>query len=408
MDFGYSSTVEQWRERVQGFLDEVIYPAEATFAEQVAQQAHSNPWGRPPVMEELKAQARERGLWNLFLPGDRGAGLTNLEYAPLAELSGRSPMLAPEAMNCAAPDTGNMEVLAHFARPAVQDRWLTPLLEGTIRSAYSMTEPDVASSDANNIATRIELDEATDEIVVTGRKWWSSGAMAPECKVAVVMGLSAPDGERHRRHSMVVVPLDTPGVKVERATHVLGYSDGPHGGHAEILYDGVRIPRENLLGEWNGGFAIGQARLGPGRIHHCMRLIGMAERAYDLMCQRVQSRVAFGKPIAAQGVVQDWVAQSRIRIEQARLLVLKTAWLMDTVGNRGAAVEISAIKVAVPEMATWVIDRAMQAYGGMGVCQDTPLPELYAQARMLHLADGPDEVHVMSLARRELRRYRPA
>src|SRR6476646_997332 len=390
MDFGFTPVMEQWRERVQDFLDEVIYPAEATFHEQVEQQTQTNPWGRPPVMAELKTEAQRRGLWNLFLPGERGAGLTNLEYAPLAELSGRSPMLAPEAMNCAAPDTGNMEVLTHFAAPAVQQKWLEPLLRGEIRSAYSMTEPEVASSDANNIATRIEVDG--DELVITGRKWWSSGAMAPECQVAIVMGLSDPDGERHQRHSMVVVPLDTPGVDVRRSTHVLGYTDGPHGGHAEIAYDAVRVPRENLLGELHRGFAIGQARLGPGRIHHCMRLIGMAERAYDLMCERVQERVA----------------EARIRIEQARLLVLKTAWLMDTVGNRGAAVEISAIKVAVPEMATWVIDRAMQAHGGMGVCQDTPRPELYAQARMLHLADGPDEVHTMSLARRELRRYRPA
>jgi acyl-CoA dehydrogenase len=408
MDFGYSPSVEQWRERVQIFLDEVIYPAEPVFHEQVGAQSAANRWGRPPIMAELKAQARERGLWNLFLPGTaHGAGLTNLEYAPLAELSGRSPMLAPEAMNCSAPDTGNMEVLAHFASPDLQDRWLKPLLDGTIRSAYSMTEPEVASSDANNIATRIELDESSDELVVTGRKWWSSGGMAPECKVAIVMGLSAPAGQKHRRHSMVVVPMDAPGVRVERSTNVLGYSDAPHGGHAEILYDEVRVPRDHLLGEWNGGFAIGQARLGPGRIHHCMRLIGMAERAFDLMCVRVQNRVAFGKPLAAQGVVQEWIAESRIRIEQARLLVLKAAWLMDTVGNRGAAVEISAIKVAVPEMATWVIDRAMQAHGGMGVSQDTPLPELYAQARMLHLADGPDEVHKMAIARRELRRYPP-
>ena len=403
MDFGFTPVMEQWQQRVQAFLDEVIYPAEETFHEQVAAQAQSNPWGRPPVMAELKAEAQRRGLWNLFLPGERGAGLSNLEYAPLAELSGRSPMLAPEAMNCAAPDTGNMEVLAHFATPAVQQQWLEPLLRGEIRSAYSMTEPEVASSDANNIATRIEVDG--DELVITGRKWWSSGAMAPECQVAIVMGLSDPDGARHQRHSMVVVPLDTPGVDVRRSTHVLGYTDGPHGGHAEIVYDAVRVPRENLLGELHRGFAIGQARLGPGRIHHCMRLIGMAERAYDLMCERVQQRVAFGKPLAAQGVVQEWVAEARIRIEQARLLVLKTAWLMDTVGNRGAAVEISAIKVAVPEMATWVIDRAMQAHGGMGVCQDTVLPELYAQARMLHLADGPDEVHRMALARRELKRY---
>jgi acyl-CoA dehydrogenase len=408
MDFGYSPTVEQWRERVQAFLDEVIYPAEATFHEQVLAQASTNPWGRPPIIEQLKAQARERGLWNLFLPGaEHGAGLSNLEYAPLAEISGRSPMLAPEAMNCAAPDTGNMEILARYGSATLKARWLQPLLEGTIRSAYSMTEPGVASSDANNIATRIELSEKGDELVVTGRKWWSSGAMAPECKVSVVMGLSAPYGERHRRHSMVAVPLDAPGVAVERSTQVLGFTDAAHGGHAEIRYDGVRVPRENLLGEWNGGFAIGQARLGPGRIHHCMRAIGMAERAYDLMCVRVQQRVAFGKPLAEQGVIQEWIAESRIRIEQARLLVLKAAWLMDTLGNRGAAVEISAIKVAVPEMATWVIDRAMQAHGGLGLCQDTPLPELYAQARMLHLADGPDEVHKMALARRELKRYPP-
>jgi acyl-CoA dehydrogenase len=406
MDFGYTPTVQQWRERVHAFLDEVIYPAESTFRDQARAQASTNPWGRPPIVEELKAQARERGLWNLFLPGtEHGAGLSNLEYAPLAEISGRSPMLAPEAMNCAAPDTGNMEVFAHFASPALQARWLKPLLDGTIRSAYAMTEPAVASSDANNIAARIELDQGSDELVVTGRKWWSSGAMAPECKVSIVMGLSAPDGEKHRRHSMVVVPMDTAGVHVERSTHVLGFADAPHGGHAQILYDGVRVPRDHLLGEWNGGFAIAQARLGPGRIHHCMRLIGMAERAYDLMCARVLERVAFGKPLAAQGVVQEWIAESRIRIEQARLLVLKTAWLMDTAGNRGAAVEISAIKVAVPEMATWVIDRAMQAHGGLGVSQDTPLAELYAQARMLHLADGPDEVHKMALARRELRRY---
>src|SRR6476659_7396207 len=404
MDFGYTPVMEQWRERVQAFLDEVVLPAEATFHEQVAAQAHTNPWGRPPVMAELKAEARRRGLWNLFLPGERGAGLSNLEYAPLAELSGRSPMLAPEAMNCAAPDTGNMEVLAHFATPAVQERWLEPLLRGEIRSAYSMTEPEVASSDANNIATRIEVDG--DELVVTGRKWWSSGAMAPECQVAIVMGLSDPDGERHQRHSMVVVPLDTPGVDVRRSTHVLGYTDGPHGGHAEIVYDAVRVPRENLLGELHRGFAIGQARLGPGRIHHCMRLIGMAERAYDLMCERVQQRVAFGKPLAAQGVVQEWVAEARIRIEQARLLVIKTAWLMDTVGNRGAAVEISAIKVIAPEVACWVIDRAIQAYGAAGMSEDTPLAGLYAHARTLRIADGPDEVHRRSVARRELKKWR--
>ena len=402
MEFAYSDRTEELRSRVRALLDELVLPAEVVYAEQ---RRDGGPWDTPPVMEDLKQQARGRGLWNLFLPGDaRGLGLTNLEYAPLAEISGRSPWIAPEAMNCSAPDTGNMEILAHFARPTVQQRWLTPLLEGDIRSVYSMTEPAVASSDANNIATRITEDG--DDLVISGRKWWSSGAMSPRCKVAIVMGLSAPDGARHARHSMVVVPLDTPNVKVERSTSVFGFSDGGHGGHAVIHYDGVRVPRENLLGELHGGFAIAQARLGPGRIHHAMRLIGMAERAFDLMCARSYDRAPFGKPIADQGVFQNWVAEARIRIEQVRLLVLKTAWLMDTVGNRGAAAEISAIKVAAPAMAIWVIDRAIQTFGGAGVSQDTPLAELYAQARMLRIADGPDEVHKMSLARRELSRFR--
>ncbi len=404
MEFAYSDSTEELRSRVRALLDELVLPAEVVYAEQ---RRAGGPWDTPPVMEDLKQQARERGLWNLFLPGDaRRPGLTNLEYAPLAEISGRSPWIAPEAMNCSAPDTGNMEILAHFASPSVQQRWLTPLLEGEIRSVYSMTEPAVASSDANNIATRITEDG--DDLVISGRKWWSSGAMSPRCKVAIVMGLSAPDGARHARHSMVVVPLDTPNLKIERSTSVFGFSDGGHGGHAVIHYDGVRVPRENLLGELHGGFAIAQARLGPGRIHHAMRLIGMAERAFDLMCVRSYDRTPFGKPIADQGVFQDWVAEARIRIEQVRLLVLKTAWLMDTVGNRGAAVEISAIKVAAPAMATWVIDRSIQTFGGAGVSQDTPLAELYAQARMLRIADGPDEVHKMSLARRELTRFRPA
>jgi len=313
--------------------------------------------------------------------------------------------MAPEAMNCSAPDTGNMEILANFGTPSIQDRWLTPLLEGKIRSAYSMTEPGVASSDANNISTRIEPDG--DGFRINGRKWWSSGAMSPRCKVAIVMGLSNPGGERHRTHTMIVVPLETEGVNVLRSTSVFGFGDGGHGGHAEIIYENVWVPKENLLGEFNGGFAIAQARLGPGRIHHAMRLIGMAERAFDLMCERSYARFPFGKSIAEQGVFQDWIAEARIRIEQVRLLVLKTAWLMDTMGSRAAAVEISAIKVAAPEMATWIIDRAIQTFGGAGVSQDTPLAELYAQARMLHLADGPDEVHKMSLARRELRRYAP-
>lgn len=403
MEFGYSEKTEDLRVRVRALLDELVLPAEAVYAEQ---RRSGGPWDTPPVMEDLKRQARERGLWNLFLPNDeRGPGLTNLEYAPLAEISGRSPWIAPEAMNCSAPDTGNMEILAHFAQPSIQQRWLTPLLDGEIRSVYSMTEPAVASSDANNIATSITEDG--DDLVISGRKWWSSGAMSPRCKVAIVMGLSAPDGARHARHSMVVVPLESDNVRIERSTSVFGFSDGGHGGHAVIHYDGVRVPRENLLGELHGGFAIAQARLGPGRIHHAMRLIGMAERAFDLMCARAYTRTPFGRAIAEQGVFQDWVAEARIRIEQVRLLVLKTAWLMDTVGNRGAAVEISAIKVAAPAMATWVIDHAIQTFGGAGVSQDTPLAELYAQARMLRIADGPDEVHKMSLARRELARFRP-
>jgi len=404
MEFAFSEKTEELRTRVRELVYELVIPAEPMYG---AQRQTVGPWDAPPVMEELKKEARRRNLWNLFLPGDeRGPGLTNVEYAPLAEISGRSPWMAPEAMNCSAPDTGNMEILAHFASRDIQDRWLTPLLDGEIRSVYSMTEPAVASSDANNIATRIDVDG--DEFVVSGRKWWSSGAMSARCKVAIVMGLSAPDGARHARHSMVVVPLETEGVKVERSTSVFGFSDGGHGGHAVIHYDGVRVPRENLLGELHGGFSIAQARRGPGRIHHAMRLIGMAERAFDLMCDRAYQRTPFGKPIAEQGVFQDWVAEARIRIEQVRLLVLKTAWLMDTVGNRGAAVEISAIKVAAPAMATWVIDKAIQAFGGAGVSQDTPLAELYAQARMLRIADGPDEVHKMSLAKRELARFRSA
>jgi acyl-CoA dehydrogenase len=355
-------------------------------------------------MAELKAEARRRGLWNLFLPDEHhGAGLTNLQYAPLAELSGRSPLIAPEAMNCSAPDTGNMEILALFGTPAQQEAWLRPLLDGAIRSAFSMTEPEVASSDATNIACRIERDG--DEYVITGRKWWSSGAMSPDCAVAIVMGVTDPEAPPRRRQSMVLVPLDAPGVRIERSTSVFGYDDSAHGGHAEIRYEGVRVPTSNLLGEEGGGFAIAQARLGPGRIHHCMRLIGMAERALDAMCRRAAHRVAFGKPVAAQGIVTHWIAQARIRIEQARLLVLKTAFLIDTVGNRGARTEIAAIKVAVPEVTKYVVDRAIQAHGGAGVSQDTPLPAFYAQARLLQIADGPDEVHEMVVARQERRRH---
>ncbi|MET7702495.1 acyl-CoA dehydrogenase family protein [Streptomyces sp. NPDC005485] len=401
MDFAYDDRTEELRAKMLAFLHEHVLPAEPVFH---AQHSADRPWSRPPVLQDLKDEARRQGLWNLFLPDARfGAGLTNLQYAPLAEITGRSPFLAPEAVNCAAPDTGNMEVLTLFGTPAQQDRWLKPLLEGTVRSAFCMTEPDVASSDAANIATRIERDG--DSYVVNGRKWWSSGAMAPECELLIVMGKTDPDGPRHRQQSMILVPRDTPGVRVERGVHVFGYTDAAHGGHGEIVFDNVRVPAENIIAGEGEGFAIAQARLGPGRIHHCMRLIGMAERAFDLMCERVKRRTAFGRPLAEQGVVREWIAESRVRIEQARLLVLKTAFLMDTVGNKGAHTEIQAIKIAVPSMAEWVIDKAIQAHGGGGVSQDFPLAELWAHARTLRLADGPDEVHRASLARRELRRY---
>jgi acyl-CoA dehydrogenase len=403
MDFAFSERGIEYQQRAEEFMRDSVYPAEATFAEQVAERPDE--WDSPPVLEELKQEARKRGLWNLFLPHSSwGAGLSNLEYAPIAELSGRSPFLAPEAMNCAAPDTGNMELLAMFGTPEQQDRWLRPLLDGEIRSCFSMTEPDVASSDATNIATRIE--PAGESYVVNGRKWWSSGAMNPRCKVSIVMGVSDPDGPRHRRHSMIIVPMDSHGVTVVRPNTVFGYDDRAHGGHAEIRFDSVRVPADNLLGGLNEGFALAQARLGPGRIHHCMRLIGMAERALELMCRRVLDRTTFGVSIADHGVVQEWIAEARIRLEQARLLVLKTAWLMDTVGNKGAAMEISAIKVIAPQTAVWVIDKAIQAFGGAGVSQDTPLANLYAHARTLQIADGPDEVHRRSVARRELARWR--
>ncbi|MEU1756524.1 acyl-CoA dehydrogenase family protein [Micromonospora matsumotoense] len=402
MDFGYDDRTVELRERLGAFLDECVLPAEPVHAAQVA--AAGDPWARSPVLDELKVEARRRGLWNLFLPDPRyGAGLTNLQYAPLAELTGRSPHLAPEAVNCAAPDTGNMELLAEFGAEAQRERWLTPLLAGEIRSAFCMTEPEVASSDATNIATRIVRDG--DEYVINGRKWWSSGAMDPRCGIFIVMGKTDPGADRHRQQSMVLVPRDTPGVHVRRGMTVFGYTDAPHGGHAEIDFTDVRVPAENLIGVEGAGFAIAQARLGPGRIHHCMRLVGMAERALELLCRRANKRIAFGRPLAEQGVVREWIAESRVRIEQARLLVLKTAWLMDTVGNKGAHTEIQAIKIATPAMAEWVIDKAIQGYGGAGVSQDTPLAGLWAQARTLRLADGPDEVHRSSLAKRELRRW---
>jgi acyl-CoA dehydrogenase len=406
VDFAFDARTEELRERLLAFMDEAVYPAEPVFSAQVAEaEARGVIWQRPPVIDELKAQARARGLWNLFLTHrPEGAGLTNLQYAPLAEITGRSPALAPEAMNCAAPDTGNMELLADFGSEQQQARWLKPLLDGEIRSAFCMTEPDVASSDATNIATRIERDG--DTYVINGRKWWSSGAMDPRCEILIVMGKTDPAADRHRQQSMILVPRDAPGVDVKRGMHVFGYSDGTHGGHAEVVFTDVRVPAENLIAGEGEGFAIAQARLGPGRIHHCMRQIGAAERALELMCRRVTGRTAFGKPLAEQGVIQDWIAESRVRIEPARLLVLKTAWLMDTVGNKGAHTEIQAIKIATPRMAQWVIDKAIQAHGAGGISQDFPLAHLWASARTLRFADGPDEVHKRSMARRELHKYR--
>jgi acyl-CoA dehydrogenase len=415
MDFAYDARTEELRGKLLAFMDEHVYPAEAVAEEQRARLA--SPWDTPSVVGELKAEARRQGLWNLFLPdAEYGAGLTNLQYAPLAEITGRSPHLAPTALNCAAPDTGNMEVLAQFGDERQKKQWLEPLLAGEIRSAFAMTEPEVASSDATNITTLIERDgggtsrssgaESGGDYVITGRKWYISGAMNPDCKIFIVMGKTDPDGpDIRRQQSMVLVPRDTPGLEVRRAMQVYGYEDHSHGGHAEVVFDHVRVPVSNLVGEEGGGFAIAQARLGPGRIHHCMRLIGMAERAIELMCRRAVSRTAFGKPLAQQGVVQNWIADARVAVEQLRLLVLKTAWMMDTVGNKGAHTEIQAIKIATPRTVVDILDKAVQLHGAGGVSQDFPLAELWASARTLKLADGPDEVHQRSLARREIKKY---
>ncbi|MEU4525146.1 acyl-CoA dehydrogenase family protein [Amycolatopsis sp. NPDC024027] len=401
MDFAFDEKTEELRGQLLEFMDSHIYPAEPVFEQQLAER--DDPWAIPPVVEELKAEARKRGLWNFFLPGDHGAGLTNLQYAPLAEITGRSIRLAPTALNCAAPDTGNMEVLTMFGNEQQQKQWLEPLLNGEIRSAFAMTEPDVASSDARNIETAIRRDG--DEYVVNGRKWYISGAMNPACKIFIVMGKTDPEAAPHKQQSMILVPRDTPGLTVKRGMHVFGYDDSDHGGHAEVLFEDVRVPVENLIAGEGDGFAIAQARLGPGRIHHCMRAIGMAERALELMCRRAISREAFGKPIAQQGVVQDWIAESRVKIEQQRLLVLKTAWLMDTVGNQGAHTEIQAIKISTPSTVEWILDKAVQVHGAGGVSQDFPLAAMWAGNRTLRLADGPDEVHKRSLARRELKKY---
>lgn len=405
MDFSLDDTTTALRDRLATFLADRIEPAESTFHEQLAAQEDRWAWSQVPVLDELRAEARELGLWNLFLPREHAdsPGLSNLQYAPLAELTGRSLHLAPAALNCAAPDTGNMEVLSLFGTPEQKERWLRPLLDGEIRSAFAMTEPDVASSDATNIATRIERDG--DEYVVTGRKWWITGAMNPNAEVFIVMGKTDPEASRHRQQSMILVPRDTPGVRIVRGMEVLGYDDHEHGGHAEIVFDGARVPASNLIGEEGAGFAIAQARLGPGRIHHCMRSIGVAELAIELMCRRADARVAFGRPISAQGVVRDWIAESRVRIEQLRLLVLKTAWLMDTAGNRGAHTEIQAIKIATPQTVQWILDKAIQVHGAAGLSQDLPLAALYAGIRTLRFADGPDEVHKNSLAKAEIARH---
>ena len=402
MDFTYDARTEELRGQISEFMDEFVYPAETV----VAQYVEDNPdaWHEPPIINELRVEARKRGLWNLFLAHHpQGAGLTNLQYAPLAEIMGRSPGIGSAVFNCAAPDTGNMELLAEFGSPEQQDRWLKPLLDAEIRSAFCMTEPDVASSDAANIATAITRDG--DEYVINGRKWFSTGAMSPECAIFIVMGKTNPEADKHRQQSMILVPRDTPGIDVKRGMRVFGNTDQSHGGHAEIVFTDVRVPAANLIAGEGMGFAIAQARLGPGRIHHCMRMIGASERALELMCRRVLDRVAFGRPLAEQGVIGEWIADARVRIEMNRLLVLKTAYLMDTVGNRGAHTEIQAIKIAVPAMAEWIMDKAIQAHGAAGLSQDFPLAGLWAGARSLRLADGPDEVHKRSLAHRELKKY---
>jgi acyl-CoA dehydrogenase len=402
MEFAYSPRVEELRGELQGFMDDSVYPAESVYEQQMMESG--DPHHHPEVIEKLKTEARARDLWNLFLPDpDLGAGLSVLEYAPLAEITGRSPEIAPEALNCSAPDTGNMEILHLFGSPEQKEIWLAPLLEGEIRSCFSMTEPDVASSDATNIRTRIRREG--DEYRITGRKWFSSGGASERCKVSIVMGVTDPDAEPHRRQSMVLVPMDTPGVEVERQPTVFGYQD--RGGHPQILFDDVRVPVSNLLGEQGGGFAIAQARLGPGRIHHCMRAIGAAERCLDLMVQRSQARTAFGRPLAEQGVIREWIAEARIRIEQARLLVLKTAWMIDDAGVKAARTEIAAIKVVAPALLTDVADRAIQLFGAAGFTEDFPLARFYSMGRWLQIADGPDEVHRRSVARAELGRLGP-
>jgi len=401
MDFEFSGKVKDLQGRVRAFLEEFVYPNERRYHDEIER----NRWSPTRVVEELKPKARAAGLWNLFLPNDEhGAGLTNLEYAPLCEIMGRSPIGA-EPFNCSAPDTGNMETIARYGTKEQKERWLKPLMEGEIRSCFAMTEPAVASSDATNIQSQIRRDG--DHYVVDGRKWWTSGAMDPRCKIAIFMGLTHPDAPAHKRQSMILVPMDTPGVRVMRALTVFGYDDAPHG-HAEVVFENVRVPASNILLGEGRGFEIAQGRLGPGRIHHCMRSIGVAERALETLCLRALSRTAFGKAIADHGVSRHWIAECRMEIDQARLLTMHAARMMDEVGNKAARAEIAMIKVVAPNVALNVLDRAIQVCGGAGVCQDFHLAFAWAHARTLRLADGPDEVHRETVAKLELRKYQPS
>ena len=400
MDFGHSEKVSELQAKLRIFMQDFVIRAEVI--SETYLESHRDHWGPAPVMADLKAEAKRQGLWNLFLPqSDRGAGLTNLEYAPLAELTGWSPHIGPEALNCSSPDSGNMELLAKFGTSEQQDNWLTPLLAGEIRSIFSMTEPDVASSDASNVRLRIERDG--DEWVLNGRKSWSTGALRPDVKVSFLMGVTDPDGATGKRHSIVLVPMHTPGVRVTRSTKVLGFDDRHEGGHGIIDFTDVRVPLSSLLGAEGEGFAVAQARLGPGRIHHCMRLIGMGERSIALMTARAQSRVAFGQLLSDQGVIQNWIAEARTSLNAARLLVLNAAWTMDELGSKEARHDIGAAKIMVPQVVKQIVDHAIQVFGGAGVSQDTILSSLYAQARFLQIADGPDEVHKRSLARAEFK-----